>query len=127
MLNMFQNSLILEDIIETISEGNEAAREICQQIISKAHLVDPHDTHGALVFFALDDVGIYGANIVKLWDEVCGQDVLCMITLMRAYQLGLAGITKEKLNELMEFSGYIDIQCILEVVHRKPSAPNPVV
>jgi hypothetical protein len=87
------------DILTKMSDGNPGAVVALSETISRNAEVDPDALMGSLnTLMLLDTWGIYGADIHVLYKDKCGCDVVKMIMLVRATQLGL--FPHERLKEL---------------------------
>lgn len=79
----------VEDALLTVADGNPAAIMIMTRILKEAAAIDPQDCLGGLgVIMDLDTYGIYGPRIWMLYSDVCGKDLVKMLAVMRALQLG---------------------------------------
>ncbi len=116
----FENMNAMSDIVETMSDGNELAEDICRQIIRKS-CANACDCYGQQIFSVLDRLHIYGKRVVILWRDVCGEDAICMMALLRAYQLHLTGITEGKINDSIDYGAYIDKTMVREVMRKELS------
>jgi len=77
------------DCLYALSEGNPGAVLVLMQLIKRAPEIDPDAALGALApIFNLDTHGIYGSRIWCLYKDVCRQDVVNVIGLLRAVGLG---------------------------------------
>ena len=69
-------------------EGNPGAINVCMQLLADKN--DPDSFLGGMGnILSLDTHGIYGSNIWVLFKNVCGQNILNVVTVLRAVQLGL--------------------------------------
>lgn len=68
--------------------GNPGAVTVLFQLIADKN--DPDSWAGGLGnLLSLDTLGIYGPDIWVLFKDVCGQNILNVVTVLRAVQLGL--------------------------------------
>lgn len=83
------------DVISKMSDGNPGAINVMMQIVMRGEAIDPDDAFGALgTLFSLDNQDCYGSDIWVLYKDVANQDLVTMMGLLRAVQLGyLAGTT----------------------------------
>ena len=100
--------LVLEDtpfdVLQKMSEGNPGALKVCMDIMEKGNLIDPDSAlggYGALLI--LDTCQIYAARIWMLYKGVCGEELVKIIAVLRAYQLGLLDLGK--LNHAIDNNG----------------------
>jgi hypothetical protein len=106
-----------------MSGGIPGALVVCGKLFKEAHVIDPDAGLGAIgVLMDLDERGIYEDRIWSLFSEVCGRDLVKMMTLLRADQLGqLGGIDTNVINRAMaEESGEaIDFEAALAAVRKR--------
>ncbi len=78
------------DVFIKMCEGNPGAMSVLAQIMEHGEKIDPDNAFGGLgPILALDTHEIYGSNIWILFKDVCGQNIVHMIAMLRAIQLGL--------------------------------------
>ncbi len=78
----------LIDIVVKLSEGNPGAITVCNQLLNKGN-VDPYAIMGGFSYLLdLDMFGIYGSQIWMLYKDVCRENVVDVITVLRSCQLG---------------------------------------
>lgn len=77
-------------IISKMGEGNPGATSVIMGLMTgKADGIDPDNILGPLgVVMFLDTLEIYGADIWMLYKDICDQDFVTMLGLLRAVQLG---------------------------------------
>ena len=74
-------------IVMKLADGNPGAIRVCAQLLGDT--TDPDNFLGGMGnLLALDSHGIYGSNIWMLFKDVCHQNVVGMVTVLRAVQLG---------------------------------------
>ena len=117
----------VSEIVMVMSEGNPGAIQACMEILKKGEKVDPEAFAGGLShLLLLDTLGIWGERLYKLWNDVCKRNVGWMIALLRAQQLGLAGINKETLNFAIDNRGAgVDLDAVVTAVKNHLSNFNP--
>lgn len=86
--------IALNDDVKTalfkLSEGNPGAINVMMQLLSNTEKVDPDALMGPLAhILTLDSFEIYGCKIWILYKDVCGEDIINTIAVIRAVQLGL--------------------------------------
>ena len=114
-----------EDIIIAMSAGNPGAINTCCLIINSGAKIDPDSALGGFGnLMDLDMLEIYGEKIYKLWDHVCNRDIVKVITVLRAYQLGqLAGVDAPAIYHAIDHHGAgLDLEAIVAAV--KARLPN---
>ncbi len=73
-----------------MAEGNPGAITAIMKLMEDNAKIDPQSILGSIgVLLDLDTLGIHGSRIWQLYKDVCGHDSVKVITLLRAYQLGL--------------------------------------
>lgn len=78
------------EVLQKLGEGNPGARNVLAATMNKGAAIDPDNAFGgAGTAFMLDIDGIYGSRIWMLYKDLCDQDLVRMIGLLRAVQLGL--------------------------------------
>lgn len=78
------------DIAMKLSEGNPGALSVIMKLMEETPRVDPDAAFGPYAgLLSLDTGGIYGPRIWMFYKDVAGSDMVRMIGLQRAVQLGL--------------------------------------
>jgi hypothetical protein len=95
---MKRDRIRLEDApmsaIMKLVEGNPGATTVCADIFKIAHEVDPDAAlEGMAPIFQLDTMGIYGSRIWMLYKDVCKGNIVKVIAVLRAVQLGLISVS----------------------------------
>lgn len=114
------NDTILSSITK-ISDGVSGAVVVCAEIMDKYEDIDPDSSIGGFgVILELDYLGIYGSRIWQLYKDVCKEDIVKTIAVLRAVQLGM--LDKDKLQFAIDNYGkFIDVDDIYNRVrHRLP-------
>ena len=94
----------LIDIAIKLVGGNPGAIRVCCEIISKAEQIDPDSALGPLgALLSFDSYHIYDERIWMLFKDVCGENVVKVIALLRAVQLGL--LSESTLNHAIDNFG----------------------
>ena len=91
---MRKDRITLEDTpmsaIVKLVEGNPGATRVCVELFKAAHEIDPDAAFGGIApVFQLDTMGIYGSRIWMLYKDVCKEDIVKTVAVLRAVQLGL--------------------------------------
>lgn len=77
-------------ILTKMSDGNPGALTVLMRAMEDGPAIDPQSALGDIcVPLSLDTYGIYGSEIWVLYKDVCGQDLVMMLALLRAVQLGI--------------------------------------
>ena len=70
--------------IMKLSEGNPGAMQVCMKIMDKAEEIDPDAMLGGLgVLLSLDTHQIYGSKIWMLYKDMCGEDIVKTLAVLR--------------------------------------------
>lgn len=78
------------DIIIAMSDGNPGAVSVLSRIVRDNPKIDPDDFMGGVgPVLGLDTADIYGPDIWRLYKDVCEQNLIYMLALLRATQLGI--------------------------------------
>lgn len=73
-----------------LSEGNPGALTAVMELFRQTPAIDPDAAFGGFAgLFSLDVMGVYGSRIWMFYKDVCHQDMVRMVGLQRAVQLGL--------------------------------------
>lgn len=79
----------LKDVVVKLSEGNPDALNVLMMLIKESEKIDPDAAFGPFAqLFSLDSFGIYGSKIWILYKDICGENLVNMIAVMRSIQLG---------------------------------------
>lgn len=101
------------NIVMKMADGNPGAVTVLVQLISDKN--DPDSWAGGLGnLLSLDTHGIYGPNIWVLFKNVCGQNIVNVVTVLRAVQLGL--YTERDLWNCIDNCTPLDCEQLLERV-----------
>ena len=118
----------LMDIVIKLVGGNPGATVVCCEIISKAEQIDPDSSLGPLgALLSFDSYHIYDERIWMLFKDVCGENVVKVIALLRAVQLGL--LSESTLNHAIDNYGEgLNInECIVKVRERLSNFTSEVI
>lgn len=78
-----------------LSEDIPGAIKVCAELLNKGAEIDPDGAFGGVgILLMLDTFGIYGYRIWKLYKDVCKQDLVKTIAMLRAVQLGILNEAK---------------------------------
>ena len=87
-----------------ISEMNPGAMKVCISLLENTERIDPDNAMGSIgCLLGLDAHGIYGASIWMLYKDVCGEDIVKTIAMLRSVQLGI--LEESKLIHAIENHG----------------------
>ena len=79
-------------ICHKLSEGNPGALNVMMQMLSGTAKIDPDAALGPFAHLLnLDTFGIYGSKIWILYKDICCENIVHTITVLRAVQLGFNG------------------------------------
>ena len=125
-INM-RNKIGLDDtLLSTIvklAEGNPGAATVCSLIAKDGDAIDPDAAFGGglMSLLQFDTLGLYGPRIWMLYKDVCGQDLVNTLGILRGHQLGF--ITEGTLNHAIDnYGDGLDVESVLEQV--KERLPN---
>jgi hypothetical protein len=103
-------NMSLRDAINTLARHenedgyNPGAVSALTEVTKVAAAVDPQSALGPFgPLLSLDNCRIYGPLVWLLYKDICGQDAVKMIALLRAVQLGYA--TRDELNKATQYAG----------------------
>lgn len=75
--------------IMKLSEGNPGAIRVCTEMLNKSERIDPDSALGGLgALLSLDTHKIYGSRIWMLFKDVCKEDMVKTLAVLRSCQLG---------------------------------------
>jgi hypothetical protein len=97
----------IKDVVIKMSGGNPGAINALFEIINHCPQIDPDNLMGGIgTILLLDTYNIYASNIYVLWSDICERDIVKMIGVLRACQMGLfpSSILKDACNR-QDFSG----------------------
>lgn len=78
------------DAIVALAEGNPGATTVLTALLRDGRNIDPDAMlQGLTPLFSLDVMGIYGPSIWMLYKDVCEENLVRVVGLLRAVQLGL--------------------------------------
>jgi len=106
--NMKHERIKAEDtpihMILKLSERNPGAIVVCTQLLNEGDNIDPDACLGGLsMLLDMDTFGIYGSRIWMLYKNVCKENLVNTITVLRACQLGF--ISRLELNTTIDNYG----------------------
>lgn len=104
------------DIAQKMSEGNPGALSVILRIFSEGGAIDTQDFAGGLgSLLRLDGLGVYGSKIWMLYKDVCSQDLVRLMAVVRANQLGMLS-DDVLLASIDNYGRGIDVEDLLEKV-----------
>ena len=109
----------LLDATMKIGDGNPGAIHVCAQMLTKGDAIDPDAAMGGVAnLLSLDSAGIYGPRVWMLHKDVCGEDLVTTIGLLRGWQLGI--VTEAELLHAIDNRGAgIDVSDVLAKVREQ--------
>ena len=107
------------EAIKKISEGNPGAATVCIQLLEMGAEIDPQAAFGGFgCLLSLDSHAIYGASVWMLYKDVCKENIVKTIAVLRAVQLGL--LEEDKLIHAIGNCGKgIDVDHIYDLVKER--------
>lgn len=116
----------LVTIVTKMSDGNPGAISVMMQLIKESESIDPDAAMGPLAHILdLDSYGIYGSHIWILYKDICGEDIVNTIAVLRAVQLGLfkKWVLTKAINDIAngtpDESEVIDVSKLLTAVRKE--------
>lgn len=102
-----------------MAQGNPGAMQVILRIFQEGAAIDPDNAIGSIgTILHLDTFEIYSHRIWMLYKDVCKENLVNMISIVRAVQLGL--ITKDVMNHAIDNRGDgIDLDETLKKVQEK--------
>ena len=89
---MAHERLTLEDTnmsaVMKLSGGNPGAMRVCSEILKHGAEIDPQVISGVGHLLSIDSLGLYGPRLWLLYKDICGENLVLTITVLRAWQLG---------------------------------------
>lgn len=109
----------LLDATVKLGEGNPGAISVIMQLIKNGSIIDPDAAFGEIAnLLSLDSLGIYGPRIWMLYKDVCDQNLVNTIAVLRAVQLGK--LSENVMNHAIDNYGEgIDTKSILKIVQNE--------
>jgi len=95
------------DALFAMSEGNPGAIRVLMEGLKAAPTVDPEGMGIWGFLINLDEYGIYGPRIWRLYKDLCGEDIVKTIALVRSTQMGV--LNNETLDKAIDGIETIDI------------------
>lgn len=94
------------DAIFKMCEGNPGALNVLVLIMNSEN-IDPENTMGGIgVILFLDTLGIYGSDIYVLHNDICENDIVKTLAVLRATQFGMfSGIELKHACSRQDYSG----------------------
>lgn len=93
----------VNDILKKISKGNPGALSVCMGMIKMGDYRENTPMGGMAYLLMLDSFEIYGDDIWMLHADVCSQNVLTAMMLLRACQIGK--VSREALCHAIQHDG----------------------
>ena len=111
----------MQDVIFKLSEGNSEALTVCMEVLQKGQTIDPDGIGGAGLLLMFDSLSLYGSKIWMLYKDVCGENLVKTVAMLRAWQLGY--VAEKKLKHAIEnYGDGIDVDDLYRQV--KERLPN---
>jgi len=114
------------ELIKVLAGNNPGAMNVCVLILKVGDKIDPDSADGGVMpLLLLDTLEIYDTDIWLLYKDICGMDIVKMLAVLRACQMGgLADCTLESVKQSLLFVSQgvrveLDLDAILEAVQEK--------
>ncbi len=112
----------VKDILMKMGEGNPGGLRVMMDIISLGPEIDPDDfAKGLGTILWMDSLNIRGSKIWMLYKDVCGEDLIKTMGMMRATQLGVIN-SETLLHAIDNYGNGVDVEDCLRKV--KAELPN---
>lgn len=101
--------------IAKLSEGNPGAVSVLLELFQHNATIDPDSAFGPISsILHLDTLGIYGSKIWVLFKDCCNSDLVGLVTVLRAVQLGI--LPTYEIKEALQRCAPLDITSLLTAV-----------
>jgi len=102
--------------VAKVAEANPGAITVACEVLCRAEAIDPDDAFGGMgVILTLDGLGIYGPRIWMFYKDVCKQNLVSMLGILRAHQLGY--LSEESLNQAIDnYGDGVDVEVLVAKV-----------
>lgn len=101
-----------------LAEGNPGAVTVLCEILQQGEKIDPDAALGGLAhIFSLDTYGIYGHRIWLLYKDVCNKDIIAVLAILRAVQLGI--LQESIVQSAIDNNQWLDCETILAAVQKE--------
>jgi hypothetical protein len=115
------------DILYALSEGNPGGLSVMIELMEAAPKIDPQAAFkGLQPLLSLDNLQIYGSDIWILYKDLCGQDVLKVLTIFRCIQMGILSEHTLKTTMRNPFGVTFPHTELLEKLKEKLPSFNPI-
>jgi hypothetical protein len=100
------------DIVVKMSEGNPGAMRVLMETITKGDPIDPESMLGGGLgsILAMDTYEIYGSDIWVLYKDVCHENLVEFVGILRGTQLGIISI--HEIRKAMQEGVMADVRLI---------------
>jgi hypothetical protein len=111
--------IVLDDTVTKVMvkmcEGNPGALTVCAGLLKEGERIDPQAAFGgSWAVMMLDSLEIYGSRIWVLYKDLCGEDLVRLCAILRAWQLG--HLSSEKIDHAIQFGSGVDVDAELVYV-----------
>jgi len=111
-------NMSIADVCVMLSDNNPGALTVVMGIVQQAKTIDPDSVMGYLgPLLDLDTLELYGPDIWILYKDVCGEDLVMILGVLRARQLGL--ITDASVKAAVAGTEVLDPEALLEQVQKR--------
>jgi hypothetical protein len=95
------------DAVFAMSDGNPGAITVIMDGFRLGDSIDPQGMGGWGFVLNLDQYGIYGSRVWRLYKDLCGESLSKAIAMVRSAQMGL--ISAETLNTAIDGTAKVDV------------------
>lgn len=95
----------MQEVMVKMADGNPGAAVVLAVMMKYGEAIDPDSLipGGLATILDLDDMGIYGPRIWMLYGDVCGDDIIKTMGVLRGRQLGF--ISADEINHAIDNRG----------------------
>lgn len=105
------------DMLMAMAGENPGAITVCIQLLEQEKDIDGDSFLPVASILNMDTLGIYEHRIWMLYKNVCSENLVNMIGVLRANQLGF--LSTDSLNKAIDGKQSIDVQDMLEKVRKR--------
>lgn len=92
--------MTMSEAVGVMSDGKPGPINVLMMLLTAGAVIDPRAGLGGFQYVAwLDDFGIYGDDIFRLYKTVCNCSLITMMALFRGWNVGT--VTKATIHELL--------------------------
>jgi len=114
-----QLHMTARDMLLEMCEGNPGCINVLMSMLTQGDQIDPDAALGGLHnLLSLDTLEVYGSRVWMLYKDVCGQDLVKTVGVLRGWQLGF--VKREQISHAIDNRGEgLDVDDVLAKVREK--------